>query len=112
MNELRGETSVTLGGTDYVLRPTFEALQEIERLTGLGLVPLAKKFLAQEFGVSDIRAVLIPAIKAGGAKAPDELGKLIMQAGPINLGGKIASFLTIALSGGEEKNAEAPKDQA
>ena len=110
MNSFRGDIEVTLGGAAYTMRPTFEALLEIERLTGIGLIPLARRFYSQEFGVADIRNVIVPAIKAGGGKVPDNIGKLIIDAGPVNLGGVVAQFLVGALSGGEEKKADAPAE--
>ncbi|CAB4176574.1 Phage tail tube protein, GTA-gp10 [uncultured Caudovirales phage] len=110
MNGYRGDAEVTLGDTAYTLRPTFEALQEIERLTGLGLIPLARRFHSLEFGVGDVKNVLVPAIKAGGGKVPDNIGKLIIEAGIMNLGGVVATFLVSALAGGEEKKADAPAE--
>lgn len=98
-NIQRGEVSVTLGGRDYVLRPTFAALAEIESLAGRGLVALAQRFLDRQFGLNDVLAVLGPAIKAGGAKPPEKLGDAVAAAGVLNLAGPIARFLALALSG-------------
>jgi Phage tail tube protein, GTA-gp10 len=98
-NIQRGEVTVTLGGRDYVLRPTFAALAEIESLAGRGLVPLAQRFLDRQFGLADVLAVLGPAIKAGGSKPPENLGDAVVAAGVLNLAGPIARFLAHALSG-------------
>ena len=98
-NHQRGEVSVTLAGTEFTLRPTFAALAEIESRAGMGLVPLAQRFLDRQFGLSDVLAVLGPAIKAGGAPPPEKLGDAVVAAGVLNLAGPIARFLAHALGG-------------
>jgi hypothetical protein len=98
-NRERGEVAVSLGGKDYCLRPTFQALAEIEHRAGMGLVALAKRFLEREFGLNDVIAVLEPAIEAGGQTPPKELGKLAAEQGIMRLGLPIAQFLVQALTG-------------
>ena len=110
MNEHRGEVTLTLGGTDYVLRPTFDAVEKIERTTGLGLVSLVMRFARMEFSLSDIKAVLSHSIKAAGQKVPDNIGDMIMDAGPRNLAPICTDYLSRAMAGGETKNAEAPAE--
>lgn len=110
MNAHRGEVNVSLGGTEYVLRPTFNALSEMERLTGMGLIPLTMRFARMEFTLTDIRTVLSQAIKAGGGTVPENLGALILEETPRKLAPVIAEFLSEAIAGGETKNAEAPAE--
>ena len=100
VNRERGEVAVTLSGVEYALRPTFAALAEIESRAGMGLVPLAQRFLDRQFGLNDVLAVLEPAIKAGGAKPPEKFGDAIVATGVLNLAGPIARFLAHALGGG------------
>ena len=111
-NRERGEIAVTLAGGEYVLRPTFAALAEIESRAGMGLVPLAQRFLDRQFGLNDVLAVLAPAIKAGGARPPEKLGDAVVAAGVLNLAGPIARFLAHALGGdavaSEPGNAATP----
>ena len=106
-NDERGEITVTLGGVEYTLRPTFEALAEMESQSGIGVLPLARRFMTQDWGVRDLAAVLAPAITAGGGKIPDNLGQLIIAAGPLRVAATVARFLSDALVG-DAKNADAP----
>jgi hypothetical protein len=99
VNRERGEVAIVLGGTEYCLRPTFQALAEIEARAGVGLVPLARRFLEREFGLKEVLAVLGPAIEAGGAKPPADLGDCVVRAGIANYFGPVSEFLTLALGG-------------
>jgi hypothetical protein len=98
-NKERGEIAVSLGGKDYRLRPTFQALAEIENRSGIGLVALARRFLAQDFGLNDVIAVLEPAIEAGGVKPPADLGALVVMQGIATFTAPIETFLIQALTG-------------
>lgn len=111
MNQHRGDVSLKLGETEYTLRPTFEALSEIERLTGMGLIPLVMKFRTLDFTLAQLKAIISEGIKASGAKVPGELGALILEETPTVLAPQLAVFLSNAISGGS-KNGEAPGDQA
>ena len=106
-NEQRGEVRLTLAGVDYLLRPTFDALAETEQRAGCGLLPMVRRLTSQEWGVRDLLAIIGPAIKAGGAKPPDNLGPLIMAEGPIRVAVIAAQYLSNALVG-DVKNVEAP----
>ncbi len=98
-NPHRGEVAVTLAGAEYALRPTFAALAEIEVRAGIGLVALARRFAAAEFGLADMLAVLGPAIAAGGGAPPEPLGEAVVAAGLANLAAPVARFLAGALAG-------------
>lgn len=99
INRERGEVAITLGGVEYCLRPTFQALAEIESRAGVGLMKLANRFGTADFGIKDLIAVLEPAIEAGGVKPPADLGALIAEAGIANVVGPIGDFLAHALGG-------------
>jgi hypothetical protein len=116
MNERRGEASITLGGTEYTLRPTFEALSEMESKTGAGIIKLAFKFLPEiqggtlDYTLRDMVAVLAAGIKGAGGAPPANLGALVAEAGPMRVGREVAAFLINALQGGQSGNAEAAKE--
>lgn len=105
-NPYRGEVAVMLGGVDYVLRPSFKAMVDIETLTGSGLVPLTRKFLAREYGAGEVAAVLVAGINASreSGRPPvkvQDIGPLIFDAGLIAVAGPVLEFLTGCLSGGK-----------
>jgi hypothetical protein len=112
-NEQRGETTITLGGETYTLRPTFEALAEMEQKAGCGIIVLMRRFLKDhqggtfDFSTRDVTAVLSSAIKAGGTQVPANLGAMIREAGLIFVANAVANFLANALAGEQQGNAEA-----
>lgn len=108
MNPQRGDVPVTIAGTTYTMRPSFEALAAIEEKTGLGLVALWRRFGQQEFGARDVVTVIAEGVRAGEGKVPDKLAALIIQAGLFTLAPSVAKFLTHALAGEKaEGNGEA-----
>jgi len=106
-NKHRGDAVVTLGGIEYTLRPSFAALVEMESRAGIGILPLAIRFGRQEFGLSDVIAVLAPAIKAGGQEVPKNLGEMMLAGGVTNMAMVCARLLGEALVG-DAKNDAAP----
>jgi hypothetical protein len=106
MNSERGEVQITLDGEARVMRPTFQALTEIEAGTGQKFVPLAVAFGQGRFGVMDMAVVVTAGLKAGGmadAKVP-KVGEMLVRTGiwteavivPVR------QFFDNALNGGSE----------
>ena len=106
-NKERGEVAVSIGGKDYILRPSFSALVEIERRTGQTILEIATNLSAARIGVADLVAVLFSAIKAGQTDWPeyDVLGEMVVKAGVAELIGPVGGFIVSALNGGQETNA-------
>ena len=120
-NPHRGEMTIALGPPGarrrtYLLRPTFQAMAEIEGATGLGLDRLAQRFLAGDFAVSEVAAVIAAGLKAAdGPDDPDEVGALIFHRGVLACCQPAAAFVIGALAGGaaaDELGAEPGEAQA
>ena len=106
MNTERGDVTVCLEGKDYVLRPSFESMVEIESRTGIGMVALARRAMVGEHGISDMAAVFTAGMKASGdaPKGPEtyeKVGRMIFRTGFHDLTQSMIDFLTSALTGGE-----------
>lgn len=116
-NPDRGEVAVELGGVMYVMRPTFQALREIEVGTGQKLVPLVEAFARRNFGATDVAVVVTAGIRGGGEKAAtfEKVGDMLAEKGIANpeVVSAVILFLTGALNGGtkpgEAKAAGATK---
>ncbi len=108
MNKQRGEVQVRLNGHEYTLRPTFEALVEIEERLGAGLVPIARRFVDAQFGVREVAGIIAAGIRGSGQKVPDDLGPQIVKQGVLSFSEAIGTFLTGALQGDAGGNAAAP----
>lgn len=108
MNPQRGDVTITLGGRDYVLRPTFDALVGLEGKLETGLVPLARQFLEGRFGLREVNAILVAGIEGAGQRPPDDLGELIVKDGIAGFTEPLVQFLSGALRGDARGNAAAP----
>jgi hypothetical protein len=102
-NKHRGEVEITLDGKSFTLRPTFQAMVEIEAVLGKGLLGLVRRISEMEFGYTEAQAVITAGLRAAGEKAtPEKVGEMVFRTGLAELAGPIGSFLTAALSGGAE----------
>lgn len=72
-NQHRGDVSLVLGGTEFTLRLTLQALAEIESALGAGdLQGLGARFAEGRMAARDLVGLLGAAIRGGGKALPDE----------------------------------------
>ena len=103
-NKARGETTVTLGGKQLVLRPTFEAVEQIQDRLGERLVPLISRLSRSDFGVRDIAVPIHEFARAGGSEMEyQDIGELVLAEGLKNVAPTIMTMITDILLGPEKK---------
>lgn len=79
-NAVRGETTATIAGVEYVLRPTFDALCAIEGRLGASLIDVLRRGALGRPHLRDLSTVLAETSRAGGKQIPaKELGQFILQ---------------------------------
>jgi hypothetical protein len=109
-NPHRGEISVTLGGADYVLRPTFEAMVAIEEQIG-SLIDLAAQVESKASGltIKQLSVIVGECIKAHGRETGNKLtagtraevvAKMIYETGLLKVYPVLGPLLTAMLTGG------------
>ena len=116
-NKIRGEVAVALGGRNWTMRPTFQAICEIEGRTGKDILVVAGECWDGRFGAVTVAAVLWAGIRAAHDDAPDfeAVGDMIVEQGFTTFFEPVLAFLANALAGlsvgedagegeGEEKN--------
>jgi hypothetical protein len=115
--DVLGQLSVTLDGTEYTLRPSRQAISNIERQTGKTLSALAVQasgfgITVEEMGVSVCEmmrayAAFDPEASADykGAK-PERCADLVFEAGPMGIARRLAIIFTGALTGGYTASGE------
>lgn len=110
-NPHRGEIEIALVTPDgderkFVMRPSFQALAEIESMAGVGIVPLARRFMARQWSITDATAVITAGLKAAGEPAKyEKVGEMVFRTGLSNIAKPINDFLEASLSGGEKPRA-------
>lgn len=109
-NPHRSEIEVTLGEDTYVIRPTFEAIAEIEAALNMGLLPLIRRIAAQEYSETMIGRVLDIAIRRSnpGHKFRDLPKRVFESGGSIKFAPIVLRYLGNAFpeDGGGEQDAE------
>lgn len=116
-NETRGEIGLELGGTDYVLRPSYEAIQSIEKKTGKGIMALARDAARIELTLQETAIIAAECIRAQGratddrmlaAVNADRIGELIIETegGIAGVMGRIMVLLELAATGGYDRSGE------
>jgi hypothetical protein len=109
-NPHRGEVAVTLGGVDYAARPDYTAIVAWEERSGRITADLALRFGAGVFAMKELVAVIHAALVSGGAKLPvEEVGRLVVEEGALDLLKPAAILLRNALTGGKEPRPGEPK---
>lgn len=120
-NEARGEISLILGGEEFILRPSYEAIQQFEQQTGRGVFKLAKLALDGELTAVDMAIIATECIKAWGRATENasashvnarKVGELMQEAegGWIRALDAIGNVLANAAMGGYTSKGE-PKPE-
>lgn len=115
--DTRGRISVPLGGADYMLRPSYEAIETIEKLLGRSLHVLAGQAVQGSLGMADMGVICAEMMKAEGKANPEagpsysganpkKLAQLIMEAGTPAITARLAIILIGALTGGYTASGE------
>jgi tail tube GTA-gp10-like protein len=87
---------LTLEGTDYRLRPTFQAIMDIEERLG-GIVGLAVKAADGDFGLKEMTVIIWATMEE--RQNFEQLGQLILQAGIARISPVVRDLLTLCLVG-------------
>lgn len=117
-NAERGEATIELDGREWVLRPTFEAIQAIEKGTGRSLVELATGNVQGGLTTRETALIVTLLIRAWGKAEGDDIaarvnearvGQLIYasEGGYMLAAVKLMALLPRALRGGYDAEGKA-----
>lgn len=119
-NPLRGEVDIDFEGESFVLRPAWEAVLEVEKLTGKSAVLLATAAQDGEMTAGDAAIVTTAFIQAWGRQTDNatargvnaaRIGELIQERGLMQVQLRLALVLTNAVTGGCKADGT-PKGEA
>lgn len=71
-NDVRGEVDILLEGVNYVMRPSFDAIQAIEKKLGRGLLELGQAAYNNTLSTIDIATIATLCIHAEGKAKNDQ----------------------------------------
>ena len=106
-NRSRGEVTLMIGEEEFILRPTFEAMEQIEDRIGIGIPKLVEVCKSGEFKLRDIVTIIHVGIIAHndgnqrGVPSRAEIGEKVMDAGLSAVVGQAAmvKFLIHGMAG-------------
>jgi hypothetical protein len=108
-NATRGELSLSLGGAEFVLRPSYEAIVALEAKTETGLKLLAFGARVGTLPLAQAEIIVAECVKAHGraigdkdmeAVKPAKIGSLMLDAGLNDCYDVLRQLLEAALTGG------------
>ncbi len=98
-NKHRNEVVITLDGTDYTVRPTFDLIAKIEGAFG-GCLTLAQEIAQNQWSVTKVAGVIAIAVKSSGCRMKEqEIMELVFEEGPTSFLPVILDLCTGALQG-------------
>lgn len=106
-NTERGEIEVTVDGTVYVARPSFKALQSIERQCG-PVVEIIRRAISMSVPLGDLTYILHQGILAGSGprNSPkyDEVGEAVIGMGVIASTELASEMLSSLIKGSDNED--------
>ena len=98
----------------FVLRPSFEAIVEIEEQTGWSIFALARRLAKAELGHQEVACVVGAGLKATGETVSyDTVGEMILRTGLADVLPPVGEFLAKILGGfGSAGHTEAARQAA
>jgi len=118
--DTRGQITLPVDGTEYVLRPSYEAIMAIERITRRSLYELAGEATQGRMSCEVMAIVCAEMMRAFGKANPEDplassyrgakpeaLGPMIYEAGGPKVCARLAVVLIGALTGGYDSSGEA-----
>lgn len=119
INSERGEVAITLEGTEYPMRPSYEAMLAIEKETGCSLENLFLRATAPGAGLflTEKAIIVTEAVKAAGVDRKDKMlqqwnqekvGRLLFASG-LSTRAAIQTVLENMITGGTTKKNAAPR---
>lgn len=110
-NTPRGDIAITLDKQDYLIRPTFQALCEIEAATGKPILSLAEIMADGKITLTEMAAIIEAGIKAGSYVSVNKevIGKEMLKMGITGVLAVISNFLHIALTGETAPTKKKPR---
>jgi hypothetical protein len=97
-NEYKAEVDIIIKGKNYVMRPTFNALCEIEKSLGKSIITLLIKFDERGIMLKELLFIIRAGLKAAQQKIPKDLEQSLYTQGYATILPIICQFLKNGLN--------------
>tara|TARA_R100000426_G_C4764530_1_gene88493 strand:- start:54 stop:407 length:354 start_codon:yes stop_codon:yes gene_type:complete len=110
VNKLKGEILLNLAGKEYKARLTMNAIMQIEDACNCGILKLATRMSEGDIRMSEIVAVLLPALRGGGNDlSQNDIIKIVGKSGIVQSTTAVANLLTKTLTDDSEEETDEGK---
>ena len=107
INKLKVETLLTLADKEFKARLTVDSIMKIEDAVDMGIIKLAQKMGEGDIRMSQIIAVLLPALRGGGNDMQSaDVTKLVEQTGIVKSTAAVANLLAATLTDNSNEKEE------
>lgn len=105
-NPMKGEIQIELAGKPYKCKLTVDSIMQIENAVGAGIIKLAQRMSEGDVRITDMLSVLTPALRGGGNDLkPNDVTKLIGEAGIVESASAVAAVLTQTIAPEEAEDS-------
>jgi len=107
INKLKGEALIQLADKDFKARLTVDSIMQIEDAVDMGIIKLAQKMGDGDIRMSQILAVLLPALRGGGNDLQHkDVVSLVEQTGLVKSTAAVANLLAASLTDNSDEKEE------
>jgi len=111
-NPLKGQIKVSLGGEDNNVRQTIDSLMQIESALDKGIIKLANDMAQGDVRLSDLSAILLPALRGGGNNLQQkDVNKLIGEVGIVEATKVVVNLLAQTLTDDSDEKSEVAENE-
>lgn len=118
MNKWTGEKEIEIDGRAFLMRPSFEAIVEIESIVDGSMVEVFERFGKGKPTTKDVAAIYYACAKAGRKSHAEpvvsfqEWGSIVLRRGLMNVAADAFNLVAYVLSGDESEGTEEKKGEA
>jgi hypothetical protein len=110
VNKLKGEILLNLAGKDYKARLTMNAIMQIEDACNCGILKLATRMSEADIKMTEIIAVLHPALRGGSNDlSRDQVIQIVEKAGIVASTTAVANLLSQTLTDDSQEETDEGK---
>lgn len=106
-NPIKGEINLRLGKTEYKTRLTIDSIIKIENELDKGILAITQKIADGDVRVSELRGILLHALRGGGNDFSEkDVSAIISEVGIVDACRAVAEILTVSLISPENEPEE------
>jgi hypothetical protein len=109
-NRVRGEVAISIGGTEFILVPSFDRLSKVEAALGKSLIGFIQDLsVVRDMTLTDLAGVVEILAREPKLKH-EQIGALIVREGAMSILPQVVKVLTRGITGGDDDDGDEGKE--